>query len=98
MKEKKEKENEENAQKRKIKEEIIKDKQTMMERLRDIMKNGEGFTKEEINDYVLDGVKPKAKKNYTKSYDAKDFKIKEIKENENEYEGEEAFITGLPEN
>ena len=98
MKEKKEKENEENAQKKKIKEEIVKDKQIMMERLRDIMKNGEGLTKEEINDYVLDGVRPKIKKNYSNSYDIKDFKIKSIKENEDEYGGEEAFITGLHDN
>ena len=98
MKEKKEKENEENAQKKKIKEEIIKDKQIMMERLRDIMQSREEFTKEEINNYVLDGVKPKIKKNYIKCFDIKDIKADEIKEKEDEYGGEEAFITSLHEN
>ena len=104
MKEKKEKEYEENAQKRKIKEEIIKDKQIMMERLKNIMQSGEEYTKEEVNDYVINGIKPKIKKNIKSlsTYNHKEKEIKEnenkekeIKENEDEYGGEEAFITEL---
>jgi hypothetical protein len=109
MKEKKEKENEENAQKRRIKEEISKDKLMMMERLKNIMQSGEEYTKEEVNDYVINGIKPKIKKNYkswshynykengTKENEIKEKGIKEneIKENEDEYGGEEAFITEL---
>ena len=98
--EKKEKELEENAQKRKIKEEITKDKQIMMERLKDIRNSGEEYTKEEVNEYVLNGIKPKTKKKEDKkkkSPDKDNKKNDDLKENENEGDYEEAFITELPE-
>ncbi len=56
MKEKKQKENEENLEKKKIKEEIIKDKQIMMERLRDIMQEKK-ITREDITGYFMKKMK-----------------------------------------
>ena len=53
---------EEKVEQRKLREEIHKDKQAMMERLKDIMGGNEIFTKDEINDYVLNGIKPKKNK------------------------------------
>ena len=101
IKEKKEKEIKENNEKRKIKEDIIKDKQIMMERLKDIMNCGQEFTKDEVNDYVLNGIKPKIK---TKEDENKKFldtnknRSSLNKEKVDEYDGQEAFITELPEN
>ena len=103
LREKKEKENEEKAEKKKIKEEINKDKQVMMERLKEIMKSGEEYSKDEINEYVLNGIKPKSKsmKKYdrNKTFTESVHKRTETKEKEDEddYEGDQAFITSVPE-
>ena len=100
IKEKKEKENEENAQKRLIRDEINKDKLAMMERLKDIMQTGEEYTKDEVNEYVLNGKKPKPKKkeiNKTKTINKDDNQVNENKGKDDEYGGEEAFITSVPE-
>ena len=99
IKEKREKENEDNAQKRKIKEEVEKDKIIMMERLKEIMKNRDQYTKGEINNYVLTGILPRKNNQENKSKYNNSIKISEIKNyKEDDYGGENAFITGLPEN
>ena len=99
IKEKKEKENEENAQKRIIRDEINKDKLAMMERLKDIMQTGEEFTKDEVNEYVLNGKMPKPKKkqiNKAKTINYDDDQVNENKGKDDEYDGNEAFITSVP--
>ena len=99
IKEKKEKENEENAQKRIIRDEINKDKLAMMERLKDIMQTGEEFTKDEVNEYVLNGKMPKPKKkqiNKAKTINYDDDQFNENKGKDDEYDGNEAFITSVP--
>ena len=58
MQEKKKKEIEENTKKKNIKEEIVKDRKVMMDRLKEIMDRNEEYTKEEINNYVLNGIEP----------------------------------------
>lgn len=101
FKELKEKKIEEKVEQRKLREEIHKDKQAMMERLKDIMGGNEIFTKDEINDYVLNGIKPKKNKkeeiNRNKTIDKDNMKRPKIKDEE-EYDEKKAFITGIPEN
>ena len=58
MQEKKKKENEENSKKKNVREEIVKDRKAMMDRLKEIMDRNEEYTKEEINNYVLNGIEP----------------------------------------
>lgn len=58
IQEKKKKEIEENTKKKNIKEEIVKDRKVMMDRLKEIMDRNEEYTKEEINNYVLNGIEP----------------------------------------
>ena len=58
MQEKKKKENEENSKKKNVREEIVKDRKVMMDRLKEIMDRNEEYTKEEINNYVLNGIEP----------------------------------------
>ena len=101
IKEKKEKEIEEKAEKKKIKDEINKDKIAMLERLKEIMKSGEDYSIDEINEFVLNGINPKSKK---KDYKNKTFsnsvpKKSPKKENgdEYEYDRDQAFITSVPE-
>ena len=83
MQEKKKKEIEENTKKKNIKEEIVKDRKVMMDRLKEIMDRNEEYTKEEINNYVLNGIEPyKNKKEQNK-----------IKENESETKEEKKILT-----
>lgn len=58
IQEKKKKKIEENTKKKNIKEEIVKDRKVMMDRLKEIMDRNEEYTKEEINNYVLNGIEP----------------------------------------
>jgi len=58
MQEKKKKEIEENSKKKNVREEMVKDKKIMMDRLKEIMDRNEDYTKEEINNYVLNGIEP----------------------------------------
>ena len=101
LKELKEKKIEEKVEQRKLKEEIHKDKQAMMERLKEIMGGYEIFTKDEINNYVFYGIKPKKNKrdeiNRNKTIDKDNMKRPKIKDDE-EYDEKKAFITGIPEN
>jgi hypothetical protein len=101
FKELKEKKIEEKVEQRKIREEILKDKQAMMERLKEIMGGNEIFTKDQINDYVFYGIKPKSNKkdelNRNKTIDKDNMKRPKIKDDE-EYDEKKAFITGIPEN
>ena len=76
MQEKKKKEIEENTKKKNIKEEIVKDRKVMMDRLKEIMDRNEEYTKEEINNYVLNGIEP--------------FKIKKEGQNKIKEEGNDA--------
>ena len=76
MQEKKKKEIEENTKKKNIKEEIVKDRKVMMDRLKEIMDRNEEYTKEEINNYVLNGIEP--------------FKIKKEGQNTIKEEGSDA--------
>ena len=76
MQEKKKKEIEENTKKKNIKEEIVKDRKVMMDRLKEIMDRNEEYTKEEINNYVLNGIEP--------------FKIKKEGQNKIKEEGSDA--------
>ena len=81
MQEKKKKEILENTKKKNIKEEIVKDRKVMMDRLKEIMDRNEEYTKEEINNYVLNGIEPyKNKKEQNK-----------IKENGSETKEEKKF-------
>jgi len=83
MQEKKKKEIEENTKKKNIKEEIVKDRKVMMDRLKEIMDRNEEYTKEEINNYVLNGIEPyKNNKEQNK-----------IKENESETKEEKKILT-----
>ena len=61
FKELKEKKIEEKFEQRKMREEIHKEKQAMMERIKEVMGGNEIFTKDEINNYVFYGVKTKKK-------------------------------------
>ena len=101
FKELKEKKIEEKIEQRRMREEIQKDKQTMMERLQEIMGENEIFAKDEINDYVLYGIKPKKNKkeviNRNKTIDKDNMRRPKIKDDE-EYDEKKAFITGIPEN
>ena len=100
LKEKKEKENEDNIQKKKIRDEINRDRQSMLERLKEILKSREEYTKEEINEYVLNGTMPKSKKKadrLKKNLSSNEHSTIEKKEKDDDYGGEEAFITSVPE-
>ena len=98
FKELKEKKIEERLEQRKLREEICKEKQAMMERLKEVMGGNEIFTKDEINDYVLYAIKPKKNKkgeiNRNKTIDKDNMKRPKIEE----YDDKKAFITGIPEN
>ncbi len=62
LEEKKEKKNEEIEERKRLEDEINKDKQVMMDRLQIIMQSDGEYTKEDINNYVFNGIKPKKKK------------------------------------
>ena len=101
FKELKEKKIEEKVEQRKMREEIHKEKQAMMERLKELMGGNEIFTKDEINDYVFYGIKPKNNKkgeiNRNKTINKENMSRPKIKDDE-EYDEKKAFITGIPEN
>ena len=83
IQEKKKKEIEENSKKKNIKEEIVKDRKVMMDRLKEIMDRNEEYTKEEINNYVLNGIEP-----YKNNKDQN-----KIKENGSETKEEKKILT-----
>ena len=106
IKEKKKKEIEENSKKKNIREEFVKDKKIMMERLKEIMDRNEEYTKEEINNYVLNGIEPdknkKEEQNKIKEEGAKEDKkfikdIMKVKENEDKNYNK-PFITQTSQN
>ncbi len=78
----------------------MKEKQIMMERLEYIMKSDGEYSKEEINDYVFKGIKPKKKKKEDQNKIEENNEVNNDK-NENEEEAENnnnngnAFITSL---
>jgi hypothetical protein len=92
LKEKKKKKNEENEERRRLEDEINKDKQIMMDRLQYIIKSDGEYTKEEINDYVFKGIKPK-KKNKEEQSKSEENEKEEKEENNNN--NNPAFITSL---
>ena len=88
----KEKKFEELAEQRKMKEEINKDKQVMMERLKEIMNNNQKYTKDEVNDYVLNGIKPGKKKN-DESITNKTVDVDKNRKKGVRYDIKKAFVT-----
>ncbi len=103
LQEKKEKKHEENEERRRLEDEINKDKQIMLERLQNILHNDGTFTKEEVNDYVFKGVFPKKIKKdeqnkNEENNDANNEKEKEEKEEKNNKgkDDNDAFITSVP--
>ena len=104
LQEKVDKKNEENEERRRLEEEINKDRQVMMDRLQLILHSDGEYTKEEVNDYVFKGIKPKKKKKEEQNKNEENNDINnekennedKNKENEDEYNDDNAFITGLP--
>lgn len=91
----KEKKFEEWAEQRKMKEEINKDKQAMMGRLKEIMNSNHKYTKDEVNDYVLNGIKPGKNKN-DESVRNKTVDVDKNKKKESGYDFKKAFVTDYP--
>ena len=87
LQEKKEKQNDEKEEIKRLENEINKDKQVMLNRLQKIMTKDEEYTKEEVNDYVFKGIKPQKK--------SKEGKNEESSNDENKGNGKNAFITSL---
>ena len=112
LKEKKQKKDEETEERRRLEDEINKDKQVMMNRLQAIFQSDGEYTKDEVNDYVFKGVKPKKKKkeeqnksdmNNDENNNQNENENNEKNENnenndENKKNGDNAFLTSLPQN
>ena len=104
LQEKVDKKNEENEERRRLEEEINKDRQVMMDRLQLILHSDGEYNKEEVNDYVFKGIKPKKKKKEEQNKNEENNDINnekennedKNKENQDEYNDDNAFITGLP--
>ncbi len=104
LQEKIDKKNEENEERRRLEEEINKDRQVMMDRLQLILHSDVEYTKEEVNDYVFKGIKPKKKKKEEQNKNEenngtnneKENNEDKNKENKDENNDDNAFITGLP--
>ena len=71
-------------ERRRLENEVSKDKQVMLDRLQNIMQSDKELTKEDINNFVFKGIKPDGSKK-------KDDNDKEI--NEGQKNGDKAFIT-----
>ena len=89
--EKKEKQNEEKEEIKRLQEEINKDKLVMMNRLQTILTSDNEYTKDEVNNYVFKGIRPHKKTKEDKSQESND----NDNDNENKGNGSKAFITGL---
>ena len=61
----------------------------MMDRLNLILRSNEEYTKEEVNNFVFKGIKPKRKKLDEQKEEDKEKKDKDLNDNN-------AFITSLP--
>jgi hypothetical protein len=92
IQEKKKEKNDENDERKRLEEEISKDKQIMLNRLTYIMQSGGGYTKEEVNNYVFKGIKPQKKKKENNNNHSNKDKTSEKKNKE------DAFLTSLPNN
>ena len=91
--EKSKKKNEETVERKRLEEEINKHKQVMLERLQEIMDNEGDYTKEEINNYVFKGIKPKKSSKEGKSEENSSNENDKVDEGKNN--GSNAFITDL---
>ena len=95
LKEKQQQKDEENEERRRLEDKINKDKTIMMDRLQMIFQSDGDYSKEEINDFVFNGVKPKKnqKKEQNKNVENN---AENNAENNEDNNGEKAFLTGLP--
>ena len=67
----------------------------MMERLKEIMNSNQKYTKDEVNDYVLNGIKPGKNKN-DESIRHKTVVVDKNRKKEDRYDDKKAFITDYP--
>jgi len=83
LQEKNQKKKDAYEERRRLENEVNKDKQIMLDRLQNIMQSDKDLSKEDINNFVFKGIKPENKKK-----DDNDNEINEGKKN-----GDKAFIT-----
>ena len=95
LQEKNQKKKEENTERKRLEEEINKNKQIMLERLQAIMKSEGNYTKEEVNNYVFKGIKPQRKNKEEKNEENNNNNNEDDKMDEGKNNGNNAFITDL---